>query len=69
MVARSVFAIGSNRRSQDPERATSEAAAKAKRAEAERIARNDAQKIVAHFETHAMRTGAEPRSPQSSSPG
>jgi hypothetical protein len=39
--------MGPNRRAQDRERATAEAAAKAKRAEAERKAQTDAQKIVA----------------------
>ena len=39
--------MGPNRRAQDRERATAEAAAEAKRAEAERKAQTDAQKIVA----------------------
>jgi hypothetical protein len=39
--------MGPNRRDQDPERAAAEAAARAKRAEAERKAITEAQKIVA----------------------
>jgi hypothetical protein len=47
MFSSSVPAMGPNRRAQDRERAAAEAAARAKRAEAERKATADAQKIVA----------------------
>ena len=48
-------AMGPNRRAQDRERAAAEAAAEAKRAEAERKAIADAEKIVAPWNARQWR--------------